>query len=155
MFASCWLLAAATDSKPPISTWLWTILILTAVVLAAGILIMSVGRWAKRPGSDSRSSGEELASFRVLYERGEFSQDEYDRIRSRLSQKLRNELKVPTEQPAQTAAAEPAPGNGLSAAPLPPTIDRPDSAGPAGESVAPGGPDMPTGAGPDSSTKPG
>jgi len=153
MFASCWLFAAATDSKPPISAWLWTVLILTAVVLAAGILIMSVGRWAKRSGSGSRSSGEELASFRVLYERGEFSQDEYDRIRSRLSQKLRNELNVPKEQPAQTAAAEPAAANGLSAAALAPTIDRPDNAGPAGDSASPG-PDSST-TGTDTSSKPG
>jgi hypothetical protein len=123
MFASCWLFAAATDSsKPPVSMWLWTILILTAVVLVAAAVIMSVGRWAKQPGSASRSSGEELASFRVLYERGEFSQEEYDRIRSRLSQKLRSELKVPAEKPAEPPAAQPAATSALSAAPADPTI---------------------------------
>jgi hypothetical protein len=126
MFASCWLFAA-TDSKPPVSTWLWTILILTGVVLAAAIVIMSVGRWAKRPASTSRSSGEELASFRVLYERGEFSQEEYDRIRSRLSQKLRNDLKVSTEKPAEPSAGQPTAVNGLSAAGPDPTIAPPDT----------------------------
>jgi hypothetical protein len=126
MSASCWLFAAATDSKPPVSMWLWTILILTAVVLVAAAVIMFVGRWAKQPRSVSNSSGEELASFRVLYERGEFSQEEYDRIRSRLSQKLRSELKVPAEEPAEPPAAQPAATNALSAAPVDPTIASPD-----------------------------
>lgn len=130
MSGSCWLLAANADPKTglPVAL-LWTILIMTGVVLGAAAVITLVGRWAKRSQSVGRSSGEELASFRVLYERGEFSQEEYDRIRSRLSQKLRGELKIPAEKPAETAAADPAAGNGLSAATPDPTIERPDSAG--------------------------
>ena len=112
------LLAVSADPKAEAAvSVLWTILILMGVVLGAALLIVAIGRWLKRTESALPSSGAELASFRVLYERGEFSQEEYEQIRSRLKQQLRKQLNVNEGQPKEappeaTAASGALPGNG-------------------------------------------
>jgi hypothetical protein len=109
--------------------YLSTILILMAVVLGTAMLIMAVGRWIKRPPSSLGTAGEELTSLRVLYERGEFSQEEYDRIRARLKQRLRKETGVPAPAPADLPAAAAPEGSGLPAANPDLTIVRTDDPG--------------------------
>jgi hypothetical protein len=81
-------------------------------VFALGILIIVwVNRWRKRMSQES--AGDQMVSFRELYERGELSPEEYDRIRSRLARRLRQELDVP-------APAPPAPPEGPARPPRPP-----------------------------------
>jgi len=113
-------LLASTDlrSELPLQL-LWTVLILTAVVVGAAGIVVGIGRWLKRPPA-GRGAADDLASFRVLYERGEFSQEEYERIRSRLNKRLRQELNVPPPAPE----APPAPVDQPAAAT--PRSSRPD-----------------------------
>jgi len=130
MITSCFAAAVRTDprSTAPLEL-LFTILILMGVVLTAALLIVAVGRWLKRPVSGSRGASDELASFKVLYERGEFSQEEYEKIRARLGQKLRQDLKVPPKD--APAAADPLPGAGAE-----PTIKRPEDQPPGSTETA-------------------
>lgn len=57
--------------------------------------------------SDGTRPGEEMTSFRALYERGEISKEEYDRIRIRMAEKLKQKLNVQPSGP-NLAATPPA-----------------------------------------------
>lgn len=125
MLAS-WLFAAGVDPRREIPlAYLWTMLLLMGVVLGAGVLIMFLTKWVKRIGSQ-KTLGDDGISFRVLYERGELTEEEYQKIRARLGQKLRQDLNVPA--PPSAAPNPPQTSNRLSAAEPSPTI------GPAEES---------------------
>ena len=76
-------------------------------------------RWRKRPTEERVSAGDQLSHFRSLYDRGEISREEFDRIRTRLGGKMRQELQLP-QSPAPPAAPprDPGPGgNGTGEAP--------------------------------------
>lgn len=92
----------ARSASAAILDLLWIILALIGVVLASALLIVWIGRWAKRPPPQRWASGSELALLRSLYEQGEWSQEEYEQIRAKLRQKLRQELK--TQENPSTAA---------------------------------------------------
>jgi len=65
---------------------------LLAVMLVGIVAFALVDRWRKRQANDTFTTHDEMASFRVLYERGELSRDEFDRIRGRLTTRLKGEL---------------------------------------------------------------
>jgi hypothetical protein len=101
----------AGQVKP--GTWrapvLWTTLALVAALLLGALLIAIVDRWRKRsPQSERLSPGEQLSQFRKLYEKGELSREEFERIRTLLGGKLRDELHLPPGKPAPTTPAAPA-----------------------------------------------
>lgn len=75
--------------------------LLMAVLAIAAVIIIYLGRWAKR---SKTSASDDLTYYRLLYEQGEFSREEYEQIRAKLSQRLRKELDLPTP------AGEPPPG---------------------------------------------
>lgn len=83
-------------------------LLLMALLVIAALVVIVVGRWAKSSSRQTRTSSDELAHFRLLYEQGKCSREEYERIRSALVPRLRKEIDVP------------APPDG----PPPPTSDR-------------------------------
>jgi hypothetical protein len=62
--------------------------------LVGAILVWLADRWRRRQMSDETRPGEEMTSFRALYERGEISKEEYDRIRTRMAEKLKQKLNV-------------------------------------------------------------
>lgn len=99
--SASWLMAASTDPRTELPiAYLWTIVVLIAVVLTAAGIIILVTRWVKRGGRAATDTyRDDRASFKVLYERGELTQEEYEKIRSRLGQKLRQDLHV-TAPPA-------------------------------------------------------
>ena len=68
------------------------VLLLVAALAASAVVIIWVGRWIKRP---TTASGDDLSYYRLLYEQGEFSREEYERIRAKLGQRLRQELDLP------------------------------------------------------------
>src|SRR5262249_46784179 len=80
MWAS-WCIAAGTntDKRIPLA-YLIAMIVLMVVVLAAGLLIIFVGKWTRR--AQKRGLGEDGVSFRVLYERGELTEEEYQKIRA-------------------------------------------------------------------------
>jgi hypothetical protein len=129
------------------ATLLWATLLILVVFATGAIVILWVDRWRKRASAARLTPSDELAHFRVLYEQGELSREEFERIRARLSRRLRNELEVPPKAGAPPAeAAQPtAPLTGIRSAesmteiqpagadgppPVPPPTAGPDSPAP-------------------------
>jgi hypothetical protein len=81
--------------------------LLVGGLLVAALVVSWTDRWRKRRGTDSPSSGEQLTHFRALYEKGELSREEFERIRSRLGQQIRKDLNVPQRPPPESPPAEP------------------------------------------------
>jgi hypothetical protein len=64
--------------------------------LLLGALVLAwFDRLRKRADQSVLTPGDQLAAFRLSYERGELSQQEYERIRARLSPKQRQQLDLP------------------------------------------------------------
>jgi hypothetical protein len=80
--------------------WPWVALAAGAVVVGISVIVI-VDRWRRRPVQHSPSVNEQLSEFQALYERGELSREEYDRIRSLLGQRLRREMDVPAAPAAE------------------------------------------------------
>lgn len=109
---SAWLMASGAEllesdfwSQRNIRVMIWTAA-LTGGLLLGALVIAWIDRWRKRVNTDKITPTEQLSNFRSLYERGELSREEYDRIRSRLSQKIRQELNVPQRKPTGLTAPD-------------------------------------------------
>ena len=119
-----WLLVAdaADKAKPP--AWdprlLWSTVALVAAILIGALIIAVFERWRKRPVNFRPDPNDQLAEFRSLYDRGEISREEFDRIRNLLGERLRDALDVPATQPSSAPPNPPEP-------PGPPTSDSPGS----------------------------
>lgn len=101
---AAWTSVAVYFSQREVPKWvLGATLLLMGVLVIAALVIIGVGRWVKRPSRQAGTSSDELAHFRLLYEQGEFSREEYERIRSRLVPRLRKELDVPPPPPPPAA----------------------------------------------------
>ncbi len=89
-----WLFAAGEDPRVE-AAWkiFWTIVVLIVIVIVTGGLIMFITRWTKRTNSAAQTYGDDHTSFQVLYERVELTEEEYQKIRSRLGQKLKEQIK--------------------------------------------------------------
>ena len=90
------------------------VLILTAslagALLVGAILIALVDRWRKRAANETFSTHDQLASFRLLYERGEMTQEEYDRVRQQLLVRLKKgPPPLPAKAPPSPPPADPPP----------------------------------------------
>lgn len=83
----------------------WTSLALVGALLLGAIVIAALDRWRKRTQEERVSAGDQLSHFRSLYDRGEISREEFDRIRTRLGGKMRQEFQLP--QPPAPPAAPP------------------------------------------------
>jgi hypothetical protein len=119
------LMAAAPEPaklgtmKSPV---LWTTLALVVALLLGALVIAVAERWRKTTREGRSDAGDQLAHFRRLYERGELSREEFERIRAKLGTRLRKELDMPAPAAAPPAApAVPAvpPPNGESTTPPP------------------------------------
>ncbi|SRR5579884_1208513 len=94
---------------------LWTTLALVGALLIGAFVLAVVDRWRKRARPDRLSPGEQLSQFRALYEKGELSREEYERIRTLLGGKIREELDLPAGKPAADPATQPRPETGIQA----------------------------------------
>ena len=112
------------DAAGPVksSAWkapvLWTTLALVAALLLGALVLAIVDRWRKRAAMAERMSpGQQLTHFRRLYDKGELSREEFERIRALLGGKLRQELDLPGAKPAAAPTPgpdqKPAPANGI------------------------------------------
>jgi hypothetical protein len=84
---------------------LWAALPLVGALLAGALIVYLIDRWRKREATEEEAvcaPNEQLSHFRTLYERGEMSREEYDRVKALLTAQLRRELNVPA--PAASAA---------------------------------------------------
>ena len=93
LWTSAGLLGAATrtardgDSGP----LLLTVLILAGVLLLAAAILKLVDRWRKQADDDVLSAKDQLAHFQQLHWRGELSKEEFERIQSKLGERIRQE----------------------------------------------------------------
>jgi hypothetical protein len=89
---------------------------LAATLFVGAVAIALIDRWRKRELNETYSAHDQLASFRLLYERGELSAEEFDRVRRQLLSRLKHEAAAPPPKVVKpsTAVTETPP------APLPP-----------------------------------
>jgi hypothetical protein len=125
------LLVLAAPAPPPAGgpslldpRLLWATISLVAILLLGALVLAWFDRLRKRADQDVLTPGDQLAAFRLSYERGELSQEEYERIRARLSPKLRQQLDLPAA-PARRAkpggSGEPPPAAAPDNPEIPPT----------------------------------
>lgn len=96
------LLVLAAPAPPPAGgpslldpRLLWATISLVAILLLGALVLAWFDRLRKRADPSVLTPGDQLAAFRLSYERGELSQEEYERIRARLGPKLREQLDLP------------------------------------------------------------
>ena len=91
---------------------LWASLGLIGVLLVGALIIWWVDRWRKRSAESTESPNDQLAHFRALYDQGELSPEEFERIRHLLGKRLRQELDVAQPPPPERpdTGIQPPPG---------------------------------------------
>jgi hypothetical protein len=87
----------------------WLSIALIGVIALGALVVAVLGRWRKLPTEEKLSANEQLAHFRELYEEGEISQGEYDRIRTTLEKQLRAEANLPPRPEPNAGEAPPSP----------------------------------------------
>jgi hypothetical protein len=101
----------------------WLLVGLMAGALIFGALVVwFVDRWRKRITSDDRAAGEELTSFRAMYERGEITEEEYNRLRTKVATRVKPKPaaaggQAPATEPTAPAATDPTTAGGNPAMP--------------------------------------
>jgi hypothetical protein len=109
MLASWYALAAADWQHEWRQHLLWAGPIIAGALLLAALVIAWVKRWSQSPSRQRSSAQTQLTHFRTLYERGELSSEEFNRVRALLAERVKKEL----EEPAVTPPPEPPPGRAV------------------------------------------
>ena len=116
--------APKRDEKPFLSVQFWVAVgSLIAVLLIGAVVLNFMDRWRKRQMLASQDPAESLTSFRTLYEQGELSEEEYQRVRDRVAAKMKDTTSVPsvqTDTPMETPRVK-------SDEPAPPQDQKPES----------------------------
>ena len=73
---------------------LWATGALIATLLLGALIFAWLDRWRKRAGREVLTPADQLTAFRISYEQGELSQEEYERIRARLAPKIKQQIGV-------------------------------------------------------------
>jgi hypothetical protein len=89
---------------------LWAMAALIATLLLGALIFAWLDRWRKRGARDTLTPADQLTAFRQSYERGELSQEEYERVRAKLAPKMRQQMNLPPTPP--TTGPSPTPGLG-------------------------------------------
>ena len=87
---------------------LWATFALIATLLLGALIFAWLDRWRKRPDRDVVTPTDQLTAFRQSYDRGELSQEEYERIRAKLAPKVRAQVNLP---PKPAKAPDPPAGD--------------------------------------------
>ena len=105
----------------------WVVVGLLVGVLLAGAVALSIlDRWRRRAMA-GRDAGGELTSFRAMYERGEITEEEYNRLRLKVAERV----KTPPAPPSVAGAAPgAAPGTATGPTTSPPPAAPPENPGP-------------------------
>jgi len=98
---------------------LWAALPLVAALFIGAGVIYYVDRWRKREEAPAAPNEDQLSHYRSLYECGELSEDEFNRLKLLLGGRMRKELNLP-------------------APPSPPTPPKPPEAEPPSSEIQPG-----------------
>jgi hypothetical protein len=106
--------------------FLVTVGLLVGALLLGAIVFAFVDRWRKRGSlhDSRRESTESLTSFRAMFDNGELTREEYEKIRDRMAAKMKKEVGVASTTPGGggdssggTGRGEFPPGDGSDAAP--------------------------------------
>ena len=89
--------------------FLWSVGILIVTLFFGAILLSWLERWRKKQLSNSATEDvERFGSFRQMFENGELSKEEYDRIKLKEALRLRDKVKIsPTTSNNQEKPAVP------------------------------------------------
>ncbi len=89
---------AAAPAKLNPGDLLWAALPLIGILLLGAFVLYLFDRWRKRSATarGEVACNDQLSHFRSLYERGEMSREEFERVKGLLAGQLRHELKVPS-----------------------------------------------------------
>jgi hypothetical protein len=97
--------------------FLWLVGALVATLLVGALMLSWIERWRKRQLSDAPGSDlEQISNYRQMFERGELSKEEYDRIKVKEARRMRDKLSgkpadaapsAPAAKPAQPSPQEP------------------------------------------------
>jgi hypothetical protein len=79
----------------------WVTLTLVGVLLLGAVVLAGLDRWRRRAGPAPPSASDQLAHFRELYEQGDISQAEFERIRATLNRQLQAELQAGSQAAGQ------------------------------------------------------
>jgi hypothetical protein len=126
--------ALAPKARPPRAAQGWggSLLLpglyLVGALLVGAIVVAMAGRWRRSPRSVTATASEQLTEFRSLYEKGQMSREEFERVRARLS----TEIRAPEPGSPSAAAAPPAAPPATS-----PAVTLPPAAGPTVETPPP------------------
>lgn len=82
---------------------------LVGVLLFGAFVISRLDRWRKRQMEAGDDGPQHVMSFREMYDRGELSREEYDRILRRVAERVGAKPK-PAPVPPAADTQEPAPG---------------------------------------------
>jgi Short C-terminal domain len=117
------LAVAKTKLSAKPSSWdpslLWTTLALVAIIVIGAIAFAVLNLWRKRALPPTFDANDQLAQFRELYDKGELSEQEFERIREQLGGKIRADMGVPASAAAKDEKAEQSHADGQAAAPGP------------------------------------
>src|SRR5947209_5405686 len=93
---------------------LWAMAALIATLLLGAVIVAWLDRWRKRGGArDTLTPADQLTAFRQSYERGELSQEEYERVRAKLAPKLRQQVNLPPKPNTPEPSPNPSVGYGI------------------------------------------
>ncbi|HXG09920.1 MAG TPA: SHOCT domain-containing protein [Gemmataceae bacterium] len=91
----------------------WHYVVLLGVALVAVLAVYGFMRWWRRKGPDRLSASEQLSQFRKLYEQGQLSQEEFERLRALLGERMKREMEgqssVPDQRVGPASPPQPAP----------------------------------------------
>jgi hypothetical protein len=91
---------------------IWGTVGLAAALLVGAVVIWLVDRWRKRAAAGEAGSAAELTEFRAMYERGEITEEEYARLRTRVARRVRGAAAPAPAQPEALPLAEELPPPG-------------------------------------------
>jgi len=106
---AAWQLCVAEPVPVPPRFWdpelLIPGLVLVGAILIGALIVHCVNQWRTRPAPPTLTANEQLAGFRELYEQGQLSQGEFERIKARLAPLVRAELNIPQPKGGEAASA--------------------------------------------------
>jgi hypothetical protein len=89
---------------------LWYTVAMVGSLLVGAAVVALADRWRKRRQLRGVEPADELARYTALYEKGDLSSEEYERVRKLFKSRIVQELSTPREKPPQSeSSASPAP----------------------------------------------
>jgi hypothetical protein len=90
---------------------IWGTAGLAVALLVGALVIWLVDRWRKK-ATRAANNAEELTEFRGMYERGEITEEEYAKLRTRISGRIKQPPVAPAATPPTTSGPA-APTSGM------------------------------------------